>query len=83
MIALVFLVSIAVLEYVLRRPTQAPEHPRHFSVAPDAADTSTSGLFHLGQQLDQYGQGQAPTPATAEPSVSEVSVPNPDVAPKG
>jgi hypothetical protein len=77
MIALVFLVSIAVLDFVLRRPMQ-PEAPDTKPAAPDATDVTTPGLFHLGEKLDQYGRGQIPT-APARPALE---VPESDPAPK-
>jgi hypothetical protein len=75
MVFLLFLVSLAVLEYIVRRPEKAPQtggQPLAKRRAEDrpaeSAPGFTPGLLALGQALDQYGRGQSPggTPKTPE-----------------
>lgn len=70
MIFLLFLVSVAVLEYVVRRPEGAgggssrPGTKEHTdSKRPADPVPASTGLHTLGDALDQYGRGQ--TPGTA------------------
>ena len=79
---LVFLISLAVLEYIVRRPEAAPKAgwqplaKRQAEAKPaDSAPALTPGLFALGQALDLCGRGQTPgTMATT----AEVSGPEAD-----
>jgi hypothetical protein len=66
---LLFLISLAVLEYIVRRPEAAPKAgwpplgKRLAAGRPaDPAPALTPGLFALGQALDRCGRG--PTPGT-------------------
>jgi hypothetical protein len=82
---LLFLVSVAVLEFILRRPGETPEtsrqplaHQRVKDRPPDAAPDHTTGLLALGRALEQYGRGQTPSTSGTVSAVSEVSeVPKP------
>jgi len=70
---LLFLVSLAVLEYIVRGAEEAPDTgqqpvaKRQLKDRPlDSAPAFTAGLLALGQALDQRGRGQTPgTPAKA------------------
>lgn len=73
---LLFLISLAVLEFIMRRPEAAPKAgwpplaERLAAGSPaDSAPTLTPGLFALGQALDRYGRGQAPGTMGAIPEV--------------
>jgi hypothetical protein len=73
---LLFLVSLAVLEYIVRRPEMAPKtgwQPlaklRAQDKPADSAPALTPGLLALGQALDQCGRGQSPGPAARTPEV--------------
>ena len=63
---LLFLVSLAVLEYIVRRPETAPKtgwQPlaklRAQDKPADSPPTLTPGLLALGQALDECGRGQS------------------------
>jgi hypothetical protein len=73
---LLFLVSLAVLEYIVRRPQEtskpggqpvAKQRAEDRSV--DSAPALTPGLLALGQVLDQCGRGQPPDASTKTPDV--------------
>ena len=73
---LLFLVSLAVLEYIVRRPEAAPKtgwqalaKQRAEDRPADTAQALTPGLLALGQALDQFGQGQSPGTAAKTPEV--------------
>jgi hypothetical protein len=75
---LLFLVSLAVLEYIVRRPKETPKtgwqalaKQRAADRPADSAPALTPGLLALGQALDQFGRGQSPTTAKTP------EVPNP------
>jgi hypothetical protein len=64
---LLFLISLAVLEYIVRRPRETPETAwqalgkRRVEDQPaDLAPALTPGLFALGQALDECGWGPSP-----------------------
>ena len=79
---LILLVSIAVLEYVLRRPDAAPggetktTEDREVAV-PEASPqqspnpTLAPALFRLGRAVEQFGRGPVPQPGQAEPATKE------------
>jgi hypothetical protein len=78
MIFLLFLISLGVLEYIVRRPEEAPQtgwkalaKQRAEDRPADSAPELTTGLLALGQALDQFGRGQSPTTAKTP------EVPNP------
>jgi hypothetical protein len=61
---LLFLVSLAVLEYIVRRPKETPQtgwqalaKQRAADRPADSAPALTPGLLALGQALDQFGRG--------------------------
>jgi hypothetical protein len=73
---LLFLVSLAVLEYIVRPPKERPQTgwqplaARRAEDRPaDSAPALTPGLLALGQALDQFGQGQSPGTAAKTPEV--------------
>jgi hypothetical protein len=73
---LLFLVSLAVLEYIVRRPEETPKtgwQPlaqwRAEDRSVDSAPALTPGLLALGQVLDQCGRGQPPDTTTRTPEV--------------
>jgi hypothetical protein len=73
---LLFLISLAVLEYIVRRPEAAPKAgwqpfaKRRAEGGPaDSAPALTPGLLALGQALDRCGRGQAPGSMAATPEV--------------
>ena len=75
---LLFLVSLAVLEYIVRRPKETPNtgwqplaKQRAEDRPADSVPALTPGLLALGQALDQFGRGQSPTTAKTP------EVPNP------
>jgi hypothetical protein len=64
---LLFLISLAVLEYIVRRPEETPKtgwqpsaKRRAEDKPADSAPALTPGLLALGQALDQCGRGQSP-----------------------
>lgn len=63
---LLFLISVAVLEYIVRRPGPIPETGLQFLAKRRAEERSadpaplTPGLFALGQALDRGGRGLSP-----------------------
>ena len=64
---LLFLVSLAVLEYVIRRPEKASRtgtrpivKERVKAKLGESAAALTPGLLALGEALDQCGRGQMP-----------------------
>ena len=73
---LVFLISLAVLEYIVRRPEAAPNtggQPLAKRQAEgrqaEPAPALTPGLLALGQALDRRGRGQAPGNTVKAPEV--------------
>lgn len=69
---LIFLISVAVLEYILRRPDADGEDPRRASKttrepieAPSVA-TGAQELHNLSHVLEQHGRGVAPEIRSAE-----------------
>jgi hypothetical protein len=73
---LLFLISLAVLEYIVRRPEEAPRtgwqpltKQRVRDRPAESAPTLTPGLLALGQALDQYGRGQSPGSSAKTPEV--------------
>ena len=77
---LLFLVSLAVLEYIVRRPETAPKtgwQPlaklRAQDKPADLAPTLTPGLLALGQALDECGRGQSPGTTTRAPKRTPTS----------
>jgi hypothetical protein len=78
---LLFLISLAVLDYIVRRPEETSKtgwqplaRPRVKDTPVDSAPALTPGLLALGQALDQYGLGQTPGTMVKPPEV-----PNPQV----
>jgi hypothetical protein len=76
---LLFLISLAVLDYIVRRPEETSETgwqplaTRRVEHRPvDSAPALAPGLLALGQALDRYGLGQ-----TAGTAVMTPEVPNP------
>lgn len=58
---LLFLVSVAVLEYVLSRPERPPaEGTVSREKAAGAEPVTAQGLFSLGRAIEQYGRGTTP-----------------------
>jgi hypothetical protein len=71
MTLLILLVSIAVLEYVVRRPV--PPSPKDME-AGDRATQAVPDLAQLGRAVEQFGRGPAPPtnePGTPEPAPEE------------
>jgi hypothetical protein len=73
---LLFLISLAVLEYIVRRPEAAPKtgwqplaKQRAEERPADSAPALTPGLLALGQALDQRGRGQTPGTTAKTPEV--------------
>ena len=73
---LLFLISVAVLEYIVRRPEQIPKTgsqplaKRRAEDRPaDSAPALTPGLLALSQALDGSGRGQSPGTAAKTPEV--------------
>jgi len=73
---LLFLVSLAVLEYIVRRPEATPKTgwqplaKRRAEDRPvDSAPAPNPGLIALGQALDRFGRGQSPDITTKAPEV--------------
>jgi hypothetical protein len=73
---LLFLISLAVLEYIVRRPGEVPNtggQPLAKRQAEDQQADSvpalTPGLLALGQALDQRGRGQTPGTTAKTPEV--------------
>jgi len=73
MTLLVLLVSVAVLEYVLRHSEPMPrqdrlaEKPGH-AVPPESGPASLAdSLGQLGQALDQFGRGPVPEHPQSQP----------------
>ena len=73
---LLFLISLAVLEYIVRRPEAAPKtgwqplaKQRAEDRPADSAPALTPGLLALGQALDQRGRGQTPGTTAKTPEV--------------
>jgi hypothetical protein len=73
---LLFLISLAVLEYIVRRPEVAPKtgwqalaKQRAEDRPADTAPALTPGLLALGQALDRYGRGQSPGTTAKTPEV--------------
>ena len=73
---LLFLVSLAVLEYIVRRPQETPKtgwQPlaqwRNEDRSAGSVPALTPGLFALGQVLDRCGRGQSPGATTKAPEV--------------
>jgi hypothetical protein len=82
---LLLLVSIAVLEYVLRRPNPAPgwdkktlEDRKAESIGDthhqSSNPTLAPDLFHLGRAVEQFGRGPVPEPGAAKPAPKERQV---------
>ncbi|HEY1220597.1 MAG: hypothetical protein ABSE42_08430 [Bryobacteraceae bacterium] len=64
---LLFLASLAVMEYLVRKPRKKPDGDPKTTDCSGAATqypvsevTSMPGLLALGQALDEQGRGQAP-----------------------
>ena len=73
---LLFLISLGVLEYIVRRPGEAGKTgwqslaKRRAEDRPtDSAPALTPGLFALGQALDQRGWGPSPGTTAKPPEV--------------
>ena len=73
---LLFLISLAVLEYIVRRPEEAPRagwqplaKQRVKDRPLDSVPTFTPGLLALGQALDECGRGQIPGTTAKAPEV--------------
>jgi hypothetical protein len=73
---LLFLISLAVLEYIVRRPEEAPKTGRQPLAKrraedrpADAAPALTPGLLALCQALDRSGRGQTPGTTAKTPEV--------------
>jgi len=82
---LVLLISIAVLEYVMRRPEPAPSQDTKTTknqevVVPEASPQQSSNptlapaLFQLGRAVEQFGRGPVPQPNQTEPAPKEPKV---------
>lgn len=77
MLFLMFVVSWAVMEFVVRRdgPVRAvtpPERPLPTSMAQDTqAPVATGGLLALGRALERDGRGQLPA---VQPSVESPAI---------
>jgi hypothetical protein len=79
---LLFLISLAVLEFIVRRPDETPKTDRQPLAKQRVKDKPvepvpafTPGLLALGQALDECGLGQAPG---ATPKTPEVASPQAD-----
>jgi hypothetical protein len=69
MIALLFLVSIVVVNYIVRHSVEV--EPADESQAPSVtAEVHAQALFNLSQSLEQHGRGQDPAaqPSTTTPT---------------
>jgi len=71
---LIFLISVAVLEYILRRPPaeadgNPPSNPKRATEQMKAPPivAGMPGLHHLGQALEQHGRGLTPEVPDREP----------------
>ena len=78
---LLFLISLAVLEYIVRRPEEAPKtgmqplaKRRAEELPAESAPALTAGLFALGQALEQSGRGQTPGATAKAPEVPSPQV---------
>jgi hypothetical protein len=77
MVFLLFVASVAVLEYLVRRPpgTDTPNDPqppwkeRVSKVRTDPGQASAPDLARLGQALDNYGRGRTPSTTSEAPEV--------------
>jgi hypothetical protein len=74
---LLFLISLAVLEFIVRRPEETPNTDWQPPVKPQVKDRSVhsapslaTGLLALGQALDQCGRGKTPGTTAKTPEVS-------------
>ena len=73
---LIFLVSVAVLEYILKRsdrdaknlPGNTEEARKHKTETPAVG---TAGLHNLGQVLEQHGRGALPAVRSTELQVKD------------
>jgi hypothetical protein len=73
---LIFLISLAVLEYLVRRPEETPKtgwqplaKQRVKDRPMDSTPAFSPGLLALGQALDQCGRGQTPGTTAKTPEV--------------
>lgn len=58
---LLFLASLAVMEYLVRKPRKKPgDSPKAGREHPMPVATSMPGLLALGQALEAQGRGKAP-----------------------
>jgi hypothetical protein len=76
---LVLLVSVAVLEYVMRHPDPTPGQDTNTTknpevIVPEASPQQSSNatlapaLFQLGRAVEQFGRGPVPQPNQTEPA---------------
>ncbi|MBZ5585046.1 MAG: hypothetical protein LAQ30_23120 [Acidobacteriia bacterium] len=74
---LLFLASLGVLHYVLRKSAETASESHHPAAPESAAEpVATPGLLALGRALEQHGRGRAPQPAAAE-TLQELRVKSP------
>jgi hypothetical protein len=73
---LLFLMAVAVLDYIVRRPEKTPladwqplAKRRAEDRPADSAPALTPGLLALGQALDRGGRGQTPGTTAKTPEV--------------
>jgi hypothetical protein len=64
MICLIFLISLATMEYVLNRSKGDRSGKKE---PPTPAESCATNLLALGDALDQYGYGQVPGPGADAP----------------
>ena len=85
MTLLVLLISIAVLEYVLRRPDSSPSQDTKTTenrevIVPEASPRQSSNptlapdLLQLGRAVEQFGRGPVPQPGQTETTPTKPKV---------
>jgi hypothetical protein len=60
MTLIILLISIGVLEYVMKRPEKSGPPARRTDTADESIATVAPSLANLGRALDQFGRGSAP-----------------------
>ena len=74
---MLFLISLAVLEFIVRRPGETSKtgwqplaRQQAKGTPADSVPTLATGLLALGQALDQCGRGETPGTTAKTPEVS-------------
>ncbi len=74
---LLFLASLGVLNYVLRKSADTAAESHQPGPPERIEPVATPGLLALGRALEQHGRGQAPQPTAAE-ELQEVRIKSPN-----